>query len=223
MKMKNTKMNIMKKMQIRTKGAISALFFLLILACAMHTVIAGTFTINGGFTPIYSGTPEFYVTDPYPTNPQTEVNRPPTNLSIQVNGSNLEIYFYLVDMTPYPDDQIIEIYNWTGESTGRFVYDNFAVDFVNEFKWGNTQYTWYVNATNGTAWSNHSYIYTTVATANGADARLDVDNDNNVFVGDLNSVWAHRTGQATYDGIYDVDNDGNIFVGDLNTIWAGRS
>lgn len=205
------------------ESVATALFLSFILACAMHNVIAGTFDVTGSFTPNYEGTPSFYVTNPYPTNPETEIVRPPVNLSVHVNGSNLEIHFYFVNMTPYPTNPITEVYNWTGGSTGRFEYDNFSSDFDNEFKWGNTEYTWYVNATNGTAWSNHSYSFTTIATANGADARLDVDNDNNVFVGDLNSVWAHRTGQDTYDGIYDVDNDGNIFVGDLNTIWAGRS
>lgn len=207
----------------RIESATIALMLFFILACAMQNGLASTFDITGSFTPNYTGTPDFYVSDEYPDNPGTGITRPPTNFSTHVNGSNLEIHFYFVNMTPYPTDPITEIYNWTGESTGRFEYTNFSSDFNNEFKWGNTEYTWYVNATNGTAWSNNTYTYTTIATANGADARLDVDNDNNVFVGDLNSVWASRTGQATYDGIYDVDNDGNIFVGDLNTIWAGRS
>jgi len=211
------------KITKRTEGVSIALVLFFILACAMQNGLAGTFDITGSFTPNFEGTPEFYVSDPYPTNPETEVTRPTGNLSVQVNGSDLEIHFYFINMTPYPTDTFTEICNWTGESTGRFEYTDFALDFDNEFLWSNTEYTWYVNATNGTAWSNTTYTYTTIATSNGADARLDVDNDNNVFVGDLNSVWASRTGQATYDGIYDVDNDGNIFVGDLNTIWAGRS
>jgi len=165
--------------------------------------------------------PQFSVSNPYPANESTEISRPPTNISIQVNGTNLNIYFYFYNMTPVTDTWT-QFASWTGVSTGRYNFTDFT-ERGNDFLWGNTTYYWWVNVTDGSAWVNKSYSYTTVELANGANARLDVDNDANVFVGDLNDVWANRNGQATYDGIYDVDDDGNVFVGDLNTIWAGRS
>jgi len=111
--------------------------------------------------------------------------------------------------------------SWSDQSSGRFeITSGHGTDWI----WGNTTYYWCVNITDGNGhWVNQTFNFETNATAGGNDARMDVDNDNNVFVGDLNTIWANRNGQADFNGLYDTDEDDNVFVGDLNTVWAARS
>lgn len=190
------------------------IFFLIIFLCFIVTAkgvsIAGTFTPTQG---------DFHVSHDYPINESTEITRPPANISVQCNGTNLDVYFYWYNITPMSD--VWEpVTNWTGQSTNRF---NFTALWSNGWVWGNTTYHWRVNVTNGTAWINNSYQYTTTQLANGADARYDVSNDNWVDGTDLLNDYAHRTGEAAYDGIYDVDGDGWIDGTDLLLIYANRS
>jgi len=146
---------------------------------------------------------------PYPANESTGNDRPPTNISIGVNGSNIDVYIYYNNHTLRPDE-FRELQNWTSQTTGRLEVSTL---WENEFIWGGTRYNWSVNITNGVSWLNESFWYETKG------SRYDIDNDDTVFVGDLNAVWANR---ATYDNLYDADDDGTIFVGDLNTVWANR-
>ena len=157
------------------------------------------------------------ISDPYPAYESTGISRPPTNLSVKINGSNLDVYFYLYNMTPVTDTWT-QFANWTSVSTPqRCEFINFT-DMGNDWIWGNTSYQWSVNATNGSTWSNTSYYYTTTG------SRYDVSNDGIVNVQDLSYTWGYRSsGSKPYDGLYDVDNDGQIMVGDLSYIWGNKT
>jgi len=148
--------------------------------------------------------------NPYPANESTGNSRPPTNISIGIDGSNIDIYIYYNNHTLRPDE-IKELYNWSSQPEGRYQVSTL---WENEFIWGGTRYNWTVNITDGTNWLNKSFWFETEG------SRYDVDNDDSVFVGDLNAVWAARSGD--YDNFFDTDDDGSIFVGDLNTVWANR-
>jgi len=151
---------------------------------------------------------------PYPLNESTGVARPPVNISIGINGTGVNISIYFWNRTPHIETWSL-LAEWRDVSEGRYeVLDLDSANGTNEFIWGGTNYNWSVNITDGSDWVNRSYWYNTTG------SRYDVDNDNSVFVGDLNIVWANRGG--SFDGFYDCDNDGSIFVGDLNVIWANR-
>jgi hypothetical protein len=159
------------------------------------------------------------VSSPYPPNESTENTRPPVNISVQVNGTSIDVFFYWYNMTPMTDVWEL-VTNWTGQSTNRF---NYTTLWSNGWVWGNTTYHWTVNVTDGTTWINNSYSYTTTELANGANARYDVSNDNWVDGTDLLNVYAHRTGETAYDGIYDVNTDDWVDGTDLLLIYANRS
>jgi len=164
---------------------------------------------------------DFEICWEYPVNLSTEISRPPVNISVQINGTGLDVYFYWYNMTPTIDVWEL-VTNWSEESTNRF---NYTMLWSNGWVWGNTTYQWTVNVTNGETWINNSYQYNTTELANGADARYDVSNDDWVDGTDLIRDYVHRTGEATYDGIYDVNTppDGWIDGTDLLIIYANRS
>ena len=163
------------------------------------------------------------MSNPYPGNNSVEITRPPVNYSVQIDGTNLDIYFYFYNLTPVVDVWTLH-HHWSGQSTGRFeIVDLTSLSPGTQFIWGNTTYTWTVNITDGVTWINNSYTYTTTHLAHGANARYDVSNDNWVDGSDLLSDYAHRTGQTPYDGIYDVNNDDWIDGSDLLQIYANRS
>ena len=156
------------------------------------------------------------IINPYPSYESTGISRPPTNLSVKINETNLDVYFYFLNMTPVTDTWTL-FASWTGVSPPqRCEFINF-VDMGNDWMWGNTSYQWSVNVTDGSTWSNTSFYYTT------AGSRYDVSNDGIVNVEDLSYAWAHRDGQASYDGLYDVNGNYNIDVQDLSFIWNDRT
>ncbi len=155
----------------------------------------------------------------YPVNLSTELSRPPVNISVQINGTGLDVYFYWYNMTPMTDAWEL-VTNWSGQDTNRF---NYTTLWTNGWVWGNTVYHWRVNVTDGVTWTNNSYQYNTTQLANGADARYDVSNDDWVDGSDLLNDYAHRTGETTYDGIYDVNTDDWVDGTDLLLIYANRS
>ena len=157
----------------------------------------------------------------YPVNISTEVNRPPVNISLQINGSGLDVYFYSYNITSFNPVWVL-LANWSGVEGARYELIN-LVSAGNLFIWGNTTYHWYVNVTDGSTWINSSYEYTTTELANGANARYDVSNDDWVDGTDLLADYAHRTGTLSYDGIYDVDGDGWIDGTDLLLVYANRT
>jgi hypothetical protein len=87
----------------------------------------------------------------------------------------------------------------------------------NDWLWGNTTYTWSINVTDGTSWTNKTYTFNT----NGK--RYDVNNDNITNFQDTGLVWVHRTGLLPYDGLYDVNQDGEVNFQDAGLIWANRN
>jgi len=164
------------------------------------------------------------IADEFPVNSSTAVLTPPANLSAYVSGTNIDAYIYFVNMTPESTTPWTLVNSWSGIDSQRIEQASlYNFGRATEFIWGNTTYTWSVNITDGSSWLNETYTYTTEELIDGANARYNVDNDTTVFVGDLNTVWAGRSGQAPWDSLLNVDGDGTIFVGDLNTIWAGRS
>ena len=163
------------------------------------------------------------ISNPFPVNESTSVARPPSNLSVQINGTNLNITFYFLNLSQHPSVWQ-EAFNWANNDTKRFAINNlYNGNFSTQFIWGNTTYYWWVNVTDGVDWVNRSYSFDTLASAGGANARYDINKDNAVDVFDLNVDWSKRAGQATYDNLYDVNNDGIVDVFDLNDIWAERS
>lgn len=159
----------------------------------------------------------------YPANGATGISRPPTNLSADVSGTNIDAYIYFVNMTPKTDTWTL-VNSWSGISSQRIEYtslDTFGRE--TEFIWGNTTYTWSVNITDGGTWINKTYTFSTKEIVDGSNARHDINNDDTVDVFDLNNCWTNREGEAPFDGIYDVNTDDEIDVFDLNNIWSNRS
>ena len=153
------------------------------------------------------------ISDPYPTYESTGISRPPTNLSVKINASGFDVYFYFYNTTPVTDVWT-QFANWTGASAGqRCEFTNFT-DMGNDWLWGNTSYQWSVNATNG-SWSNTSYYYTTTG------SRYDVSNNGIVNVQDLSYTFGYFS--AAYDGLYDVNDNGLINVQDLSFIWNNKT
>jgi len=155
---------------------------------------------------------DFTVEWPYPTYQSTGNNRPPTNISAQVNGSGLTVYFYWVNITPVVN-VTEEITHWSG-NTNRY---NFTSLWSNGWVWGNTNYTWFVNSTDGSNWVNKTYTYKTKG------SRYDVTNSDDVVIQDVVDTWDNRAGVESYDGIYDVDYSGDITINDVVDVWDNHT
>ena len=158
---------------------------------------------------------------PYPGNQSTGNSRPPTNVSAHVNGTNVDIYFYFMNMTPVTNTSTL-FASWTGENDGRFDFTTFnwtnpetydATDWI----WGDTTYTWYVNATDGSTWYNQTFNYTT------GGSRYDVSGSGDVVSADAYRVWTNRAGEASYNGIYDVNQGGDITPTDAYLVWINKT
>lgn len=169
------------------------------------------------------GASSFAVSNPYPSNSATSIQRPPENLSAHVAGSGLSVYIYFRNLTGTSHSWDLVNY-WSSGGTARYEYTDFTTDFTNsEFFFGNTTYTWSVNATNGTTWSNNTYTYTTnTTTPGGANARYDVNNNVEVTIQDALYVWNNRLGEATYNRIYDISDNDEVTVQDVLYVWNGR-
>ncbi len=161
---------------------------------------------------------------PYPVNNTignaTDNYRPPINISAQINGSNLDIYIYLYNITPViPTWTLIQ--NWSSVNTGRYGISQANLTTFGretEFLLGNTTYNWSVNVTDGSTWVNQTYTYTTNETENNQNMRYDVTNDNAVGFADVSSTWAASV--LPYDRIYDVDGDNAVGFSDVSLIWS---
>jgi hypothetical protein len=180
----------------------------LFLNSTTHEFISGP-TIN--FT-VFKST-QFI--DPFPTNGSINITRPPTNLSVLINGSNMDVYFLFFNMTPIVDTWT-EFINWTSVSTQRFEFTNFT-DMGNDWIWGNVTYQWKVCMLNSSGWNNRTYHYLTDG------SRYDVSNNGIVNVQDLSYTWGNRDGVQPYDGLYDVNNNSAINVQDLSYIWNNKT
>ena len=184
-------------------------------------------SISCSFNPHFESE-ELQITNEYPQHSSTEISRPPTNLSAEINGTGMDIYIYFYNITPVVDTwQLLS--SWNTVDSGRYeVEDLSTLNGTTEFIWGNTEYTWSVNITNGTSWNNETYTYTTNSIADRADARYDVNNDDMVDIQDALLAWTHRDGQSyEYDGLYDVAHvptgNGAIDIQDALFVWNNRS
>ena len=161
------------------------------------------------------------VFSPFPTNNSFEVSIPPTNLSVSITGSNLEVYFYLINMSPETNTTSL-IYNWTGVDTGRVVLTDIGFEETNAttaFIFGHTPYTWYVNVTDTVDWVNNTYYYQTINQTAGKDARMDVNGNGFINVQDVSYEIANYS--PPYDDtIYDVNWNGLINVQDVSYVIA---
>ena len=170
------------------------------------------------------------ISNPYPANESIGNSRPPTNISISITGTNINLSIYFYNLTG-TTDHYDELYNWTGQSSGRLEVKNLNTinATMKEFVWGNTTYYWTANATDGSSWVNYSYWYNTTELVGGNDGRYDVNYDGiDIDVFDLNAIWSNgdHTGKK-YNGLYDVNNnkagDGNVDVFDLNACWSNKT
>jgi len=190
-----------------TTHATGTFYAKLFVNSSNYTYVSGpslTFTVSEG-----------EISNPYPANESTGISRPPTNLSVKINGTSLDVYFYFYNMTPVTDTWT-QFANWTNVSMQRCEFTNFTA-MGNDWMWGNTSYQWSVNITNGSAWSNTSYSYNTTG------SRYDVSNNGVVNVQDLSYTWGNRDGEQPYDGLYDVNDNGAINTQDLSYIWNNRT
>jgi len=168
---------------------------------------------------------EIYTTSVYPANGSTEVERPATNWSIIINGTNLDVYFYYTNYSE-TNNKTSLVTSWTGENTQRFVFDTFGWTPRTDYMWGNTKYNWSVNVTDGSSWVNRTFIFTSVSTYGSSSARYDVQTPlATINAGDAQAAWAKRDGSGySYNRIYDVQIPfGTINAGDAQLIWTQRT
>jgi len=152
---------------------------------------------------------------PYPANQSTGISRPPANISIWVNGTGLDIYIYFWNMTPATNTSTL-LKHWSGDG-GHYEESNTNLTARGtDFLWGDTQYQWWVNITDGSEWYNQSYWYNTTG------SRYDVTNTGDVVPGDVSADWVHRA-PSPYIGIYDVDSTGDVVPTDISIIWANKT
>jgi len=137
--------------------------------------------------------------------------RPPTELGATVedpNGKMMDIY---IRWKNHNDEWVaLEAYSGVGNGTYNFTPSG------NDWIWGNTTYTWSVNVTDGTYWTNKTFTFTT------GGSRYDVNNNDIVNFQDAGLVWIHRTSEVAYDGIYDVNQNGVVNFQDAGLTWVNR-
>jgi len=154
---------------------------------------------------------------PYPANQSIGISRPPANISVWLNGSNVDVYYGFYNMTP-STNTTAWFKTWTSTNNGHHEESNTNLTARgNDFLWGGTQYQWWVNITDGTNWVNKSYWYNTTG------SRYDVTNSGDVVSTDATVTWNNRAGEGTYDGIYDVDYSGDITATDASYVWNNRT
>ena len=156
------------------------------------------------------------INDIFPDNESTEVTRPPANLSVDVSGTDLDVYIYFINMTPTSDTWTLVNHN-SSVSNERVVI-NSLTDFgtTYEFEWGNHTYNWSVNITDGETWTNESYWFNTVQQVSGsADAWKDTEVDNDVDIFDCIQVYNWYNGGSPYNGFFDIEEDNDVDIFDV--------
>ena len=161
------------------------------------------------WTPQSNSPPSVY--NENPGNGAIDVERSPDELSATVediNGDPMDVYIRWKNHTG--EWVTLETYMGVGDGTYNFIPSG------NDWIWGNTTYTWSVNVTDGTFWTNETYHYTT------GGSRYDVSNNDVVNFQDAGLVWIHRTSEVDYDGIYDVNQNGVVNFQDAGLTWVNR-
>jgi parallel beta-helix repeat protein len=147
-----------------------------------------------------------------PGDGSTGVTRPPVNLSVVVqdfDGDLMDVFIQWKNHTR----EWVTLQSYRGADNGTYTF----VPSGNDWIWGNTTYTWSVNVTDGTSWTNETYTFTT------SGSRYDVNNNDIVNFQDAGLVWVHRTSLVPYDGLYDVNQDGKVNFQDAGLTWTHRN
>jgi len=170
--------------------------------------------LNPGYMTVWS---------PIPINVSIGNTRPTANISISAaTGSPIDIYFYYYNITPVTNTTSL-FKNWSGQTSGRFEFNTSnALTPANpngdtRFIWGDTQYIWWINVTDGTNWVNKTYYFNT------SGSRYDVANSGDVVATDVTIDWSKRQGEVGYDNLYDVDYSGDVTATDCSIIWENRT
>jgi parallel beta-helix repeat protein len=159
-----------------------------------------------------SNTPPI-ITDEFPTDGSTGVNRPPMELNVTVKDVDGDSMNVLIRWKNHLGVwETLETFS----AVGNGVYN--TMNFTSNY-WtrGNTTYTWSINVTDGSVWINQTYTFTT------GGSRYDVDNNGIVDFRDAGLCWAQRTSFPSQDDlIYDVDGNGIIDFRDAGLCWSNR-
>jgi len=153
----------------------------------------------------------------YPPNESVGNDRAPSNLSVQINGSGLDIYIYFQNMSGVSNStELLGV--WLDQSTNRFeITPLINSSLTTQFIWGDTVYFWYLNVTDGASWYNETYYFVTDG------SRYDIDASGDVVATDASVTWSSRSGEKIYDGIYDVNSGGDITATDASIVWSNRT
>jgi len=151
-----------------------------------------------------------------PVNGISNVERPPIELNATVEdpeGDIMDVSIRWMKHDYYHYGEWILLEDYKGVYNGTYNKENLT---GNDWIWGNTVYTWSINVTDGTSWTNKTFQYTT------SGSRYDIDNDDSVNFQDAGLVWIYRTSEVPYDGIYDVNCDGQVNFQDAGLTWINR-
>jgi parallel beta-helix repeat protein len=155
------------------------------------------------------------ISNEYPVDGSTGVERPPLELRATVedpNGDPMDIMIRWRQHDYFHQGEWLDLTSFT--SVGNVTYN--VNPAGSNWIWGNTTYTWSVNVTDGTYWVNKTFTFTM------GGSRYDVNNDKKVNFIDAGIVWVHRSTNAVYDGLYDVNQDGNVNFVDAGKTWVNR-
>lgn len=189
----------------------------IITSLVLITPVVVATVMTGTFMPFPQS--EFLVFSPYPSDNSFDVTRPPSNLSFNVTGISINVSVYFYNRTSQVDT-ITLIANWSEIDSQRcIISDLTTLNGTTEFTWGNQNYTWYINATNGTAWVNRTYTYRTYNETLGKNARMDVNDNTFINVQDVSYVIANYS-PPYLDGVYDINQNGFINVQDVSYVIA---
>ena len=168
-------------------------------------------SITNGTITVVDTTNSSVVVTVHPVNASCSVNRPPQELSLTIavfDDSPIDVFIGWKNHTGL----WVTLATYLAVKNGSYNVTSSGNDWI----WGNTTYTWGVNVTDGTAWTNRTYSYTTKG------SRYDVNNNNIVNFQDAGLVWVHRTSITPYDGLYDVNQDGQVNFQDAGLTWVHR-
>ena len=150
--------------------------------------------------------------DETPSYISTQVARPPGALSINVEDPDQDDMKIIIKWKNHLDQWItLCIYDDMPDGTY-----SFAPPSTNDWIWGNTTYSWSVNVTDGTAWTNQTFIYRT------GGSRYDVSNNGVVNFQDAGLCWVNRDSVVDYDGLFDVNQNGVVNFQDAGLTWVNR-
>jgi len=146
-----------------------------------------------------------------PENGSVDVNRPPFELNISVEDPDsdiMNVYFKWKNHSGFWN----ELKHYSDVQNGSYNYTPLGNDWL----WGNTTYTWSVNLTDGTYWTNKTFTFRTDG------SRYDVSNNGVVNFQDAGLCWVNRDSVVAYDGLFDVNQDGTVNFQDAGLCWINR-